>query len=329
MILVTGGAGYVGSVLVRRLLEEKYKVRVYDSLVFGDKSLQGLDVTIVQGDIRKFDPGVLEGIDAVIHLAALSNDPTADYDPKINLEINLLGTMRVAEACRKKGIKKFLHASSCSVYHSLPFDDRVWTEDDIVRPIGHYALSKYLAEEILLSLEDLAPVIFRQGTIYGVSPRMRYDLVVNTFVKDVYKDNEITIYNGGKKWRPLIDVNDVAEAYVFCLKNYSKVSGQVFNLSAKNYRVIDIAEIVRGQIGNNPKIINVDKKSMVRSYRVSTEKLEGLGFKPIHSVISSVSTLRNLLQQGKYADFDNPIYYNLKWLEKTENADSAENPLKD
>ena len=176
MILVTGGAGYIGCVAVRQLLDKGEAVRVFDKLYFGEEGLAEVrdKIELIQGDIRTFDPAVLDGCDAVLHLAGLSNDPTAEFNPKANEEINTAGTEVVARACKAKGIRRFINASTCSIY-DLGFyaPDFLRDEDSEVKPRAAYAVSNYEAERALLELADdrFCPVILRQGTVYGWSPR--------------------------------------------------------------------------------------------------------------------------------------------------------------
>src|SRR5213596_4048501 len=236
MILVTGGAGYIGCVAVRQLLDKGEAVRVFDKLYFGDEGLAAVadKIDLVQGDLRTLDPAVLDGCNAVLHLAGLSNDPTAEFNPKANQDINTRGTEVLADACKRRGVKRFIFASTCSIY-DLGFyaPDFLRDEDSEVRPRAAYAVSNYDAERILLKMadENFCPVILRQGTVYGWSPRMRYDLVVNTFVKDALSTGRITIHYGGEMWRPLVDIRDVARAYVAAIEApEDAVRGQVFNI---------------------------------------------------------------------------------------------------
>jgi len=240
MILVVGGAGYIGSVLVRELLERGYAVKVFDRLYYGDQGIREVAerIKLELGDVRNIDISVLDGVDAVINLSGLSNDPT-----KANFEMNTQATEFLAKLCKKKGIKRFIFASSCSIYDvGIGNDEKdiVMDEESPVNPKAAYSSSKYQAEKILLSLKDenFSPVILRKGTIYGFSPRMRYDLVVNTFLKDVLSKGYLTIHYGGEMWRPLVDVRDAARAYITCLEaDESKVHGQVFNVVYGNFRI--------------------------------------------------------------------------------------------
>lgn len=209
-LLVTGGGGYIGCVLVERLLARGYRVRVLDRLYWGEQALREvLDrIELVVADIRDVPDDALEGIDCVLHLAGLSNDPTAEYNPPANWEMNALATEALGRKCLEQGVVRFVFASSCSLYDGLP--PAMHDEDAELVSQGAYAESKRYAERALLALaeEGLCPTLLRCGTVYGYSPRMRYDLVVNTFVKDALLSGRLSLHGGGWMWRPLVDVND-------------------------------------------------------------------------------------------------------------------------
>jgi nucleoside-diphosphate-sugar epimerase len=323
MILVTGGAGYVGCALVRELLNKGEAVRVYDKLFFGEEGLREVrdKVEVIQGDLRYFDEAILDGIDSVIHLAGLSNDPTAEYNPKANHEMNTVATEVLATACKRQGIKRFVFASTCSIYDKgLYAEDSLQDENADVSPRAAYAVSNYEAERALLAMADerFCPVILRKGTLYGFSPRMRYDLVVNTFVKDAWMNGVLRVFCGGEMWRPLVDVTDAAKAYICCVEAPEhKVRGQIFNLVFKNYRILELAHWVREAFRPIRKLeIEVDYSHYrTRSYRVSGQKIETvLGFKPTVPVKESVEQMVQMIQKDGYTDFLNPKYYNVEWM---------------
>ena len=323
MILVTGGAGYIGCIAVRQLLDKGEAVRVYDKLYFGDEGLAEVrdKIELVQGDIRTFDAAVLDGCDAVIHLAGLSNDPTAEFNPKANEEINTHGTEVVAKACKAAGIKRFVNASTCSIY-DLGFyaPDFLRDEESEVKPRAAYAVSNHEAERILLELADdrFCPVILRQGTVYGWSPRMRYDLVVNTFVRDAIGKGTLTVHAGGEMWRPLVDVTDLCRVYIACVEAPDdKVHGKIFNVVGKNYRILELAHWVREALKPVKKVeIEVDYTTYkTRSYRVSGERIQSvLGVKPLVGVKDSVEHMLRQLEEYKQMDLYNPRYYNIEWM---------------
>lgn len=328
-ILVTGGAGYIGCVLVPKLLDKGYRVRVLDKLVFG---AQGLDdvidqIELIVGDIRDVNTlghrrATLNDIDAVIHLAGLSNDPTAEYNPVANTSINTKGTATLAHYCKLAGIRRFLFASSCSVYYTMRPDDTLRDEEYPINPTAPYSQSKYEAERALLEMTDdsFYPIILRQGTIFGPSPRKRYDLVVNAFTKDAFQHRRLTIHAGGRMWRPMLHIDDAADAYIACLEDTvldEGNHGQVFNVLSGNHRVIDIAYKVRHALEVNKGIkldMEVQQVGAMRSYRVSGVKFEQ-AFGPIlHRDIGlAASDMWDQLEDG--VDLDDPIYYNLRWLE--------------
>lgn len=324
MILVTGGAGYIGSVAVRELLDKGFAVRVLDKFLYGEYPLEDVrnQVDIVRGDVCDLDEAVLDGIRGVIHLAGLSNDPTAEFNPEANHRMNTVASQTLAEACKRKAVKRFIFASSCSVYdRGLMAEDRIQDEESEVEPRAAYATSKYEAEKILLDMtdENFQPTILRQGTVYGWSPRMRYDLVVNTFVKSAFETGALTVHCAGEMWRPLVDVTDVAKCYLACLEgDLELIGGQVFNLSYKNFTILSLAHWVRKALEG---VIDVDieveyDSRKGRSYRVSTRKIENtIGFRPHVSVEESASDMANKICAGMTADFANPKYYNIKWLE--------------
>jgi nucleoside-diphosphate-sugar epimerase len=322
-VLITGGAGYIGCVLVPMFLQRGYRVRVFDKLVFGEGGLadHAKDIEIVQGDVCEFDDGVLDDIDKVVHLAALSNDPTAEYKPEANRLINVEGTRNVAEACVRRKVRRFALASSCSIYYSLNPYDGMLNEDSEISPTAPYSLSKKLAEALLweLASPDFCPVAMRKGTVFGFSPRMRFDLVVNTFAKTAWETGRLTVFGGGEMWRPLVDIKDAAEAYLNALELPEElVRGKAFNVIHKNYRVLELAHWIK-YVLRDKKQIEVDVRYMdgvpTRSYQVSGERLRGsFGYAPGRGITQSVLDLWQRFEQGKCTDFSNPEYYNIAWL---------------
>jgi nucleoside-diphosphate-sugar epimerase len=323
MILVTGGAGYIGCIAVRQLLEKGEAVRVFDKLYFGDRGLADVadKIDLVQGDLRTFDSAVLDGCNAVLHLAGLSNDPTAEFNPKANQEINTVGTEVLAKACKARGVSRFIFASTCSIY-DLGFyaPDFLRDEDSDVKPRAAYAVSNYDAERLLLDMADsrFCPVLLRQGTVYGWSPRMRYDLVVNTFMRDAIAKGTLTVHAGGEMWRPLVDVTDLARVYIACVEAPDdKVHGKIFNVVGKNYRILELAHWVREAFKPIKKIeIEVDYSSYkTRSYRVSGQRIETvLGVKPMVGVKEAVEHMIRMTEEHNQLDLYNPRYYNIEWM---------------
>jgi nucleoside-diphosphate-sugar epimerase len=331
-ILLVGGAGYVGSVLAEELLERGYAVKILDRLYYGDHGLREVRdrVELIVADMRVLPPDLLQDVDVVVNVGGLSNDPTAEYNPKANYEMNTLATQVLAEMCREAGVRRFVFASSCSIYdRGVGNDDRdiIQDEEMPVSPRAAYSNSKREAEKILLDMagDDFCPIILRKGTIYGFSHRMRYDLVVNTFVKFALGQGYLDLHYGGEMWRPLVDVRDVARAYILAIQaEEEKVSGQIFNISHDNYRISELALRVRDalrQVGVNPEIRPDYGYKGVRSYRVSTHKIERvLGFQPKVGIEESVIDMVENIRRYGYTDFDNPRYYNIRWMRLLEEA---------
>ncbi len=332
-VLVVGGAGYVGSVLAEELLERGFAIRILDRLYYGDYGLRHISdsVELVVGDMREISSELLNGVDAVINVGGLSNDPTAEYNPQANYEMNTLATRTLAMLCKDKGVRRFVFASSCSIYDKgvgREGLDILQDETAEVNPQAAYSRSKYEAERHLLDLADdeFCPVILRKGTVYGFSPRMRYDLVVNTFVKSALTTGKLTLHYGGEMWRPLVDVRDVARAYIRCLMaEEEKVKDQIFNLSFQNMRISELALRVREvfkELGMDIEIEPDYGYRGIRSYRVSAEKIERvLGLKPKVTIEDSVRNMVTKIRELGYDDFENPRYYNIRWMRLLEEAD--------
>ena len=333
-VLVTGGCGYIGSVAVFELLSRGYAVKIIDKMYFGnehfEKANYGTRIEVVQGDIRNFEKSILDDVDAVIHLAGLSNDPMAEFNPKANFDINVTGTKALALACIEKKIKRFIYASSASIYDTgLLGDDIMQGENIKVEPLAAYSKSKYDGERVLLELakehQDFCPIILRQGTVFGQSPRMRYDLVVNTMVKNAFTNGRIKVFCGGTQWRPLIDVKDLARAYIACLEAPENlVKREIFNVSFDNFRILDVAHRIKESLKGIKQIeVDVDYTAgrIDRSYRISNKKIEDrLGFRHRISIEqSSLEIAKNIKHfldnNGIAIELDHPKFYNIKWLE--------------
>ncbi|TML82582.1 MAG: NAD-dependent epimerase/dehydratase family protein [Actinobacteria bacterium] len=321
-VLVTGGGGYIGCVLVPRLLERGYRVRVLDVLYWGEGPLASFRdrIELVEADIRAVPPEALDGIDGVIHLAGLSNDPTAEYDPEANWQMNAVGTGALGRACLERGIERFVFASSCSLYDGLPLG--MHDESAELRPVGAYATSKRYAEEALLALasEGLTAVLLRNGTVYGYSPRMRYDLVVNTFVKDALLQERLLLHGGGWMWRPLVDVCDVSDAMIVALEaDADLVRGEIFNVLHSNYQIRELAMLVAGSVqlmGRRVELEEVPAPELTRDYECSNAKLAvHLGFSPSRSVVEAVHDLLGRVDITDRTSLSDPRHYNIRWLE--------------
>ena len=331
-VLVIGGGGYVGCILVEELLAKGYSVRILDRLFFGRQPAEEfLDrVELIVDDMRNFDESHVADCSAVINIGGLSNDPTAEFNPEANEELNTYASVRVAEVAKRVGVSRLLFASTCSIYDRGVGEetrDVLLDEKADVAPRAAYATSKLAAEGPILAMadDDFAPVVFRKGTIFGFSPRMRYDLVVNTFVKDALATGRITIHYGGAMWRPLIDIKDVARAYVTGLEaDADQIRGEVFNLTAGNFRISELALHVQKALRGVGIDVELDvdlSYRLVRSYRVSGEKiLRTLGFQPRVTVEESVLHMVDEIRAHGYTDFSHPRYYNIEWMKLLEES---------
>ena len=324
-VLVTGGAGYIGLELCRQLLERGDSVRVVDRFFFGEEPLQELAqrsdgrLTAIAGDVREFEDAWLDGIDGVSHLAALSNDPTAEYNPDANWQMNAVATERLAETCKQRGVQRFVFGSSASLYDGI--GPGMFDELTEVKPRGAYSISKKYAEDALLRATDgrFAPTILRQGTVYGWSPRMRFDLVVNTFLKDAVTVQKLYLHGGGWQWRPLVDVSDVARAHILCLTApIDIVGGEIFNVMQENYQVRQLAMLVAGSLSLRGRGVTLEEAPLpkiVRDYRMSNLKMtQQLGFTPAVTVLESIDVMLEKLPLDNVGWLANPRWYNIAWM---------------
>ncbi|MBN1528603.1 MAG: SDR family oxidoreductase [Thermoleophilaceae bacterium] len=321
-VLVTGGAGYIGAILTERLLDRGYNVRVLDRLYWGEGPLERIRdrIELVVADVRDIPREALEGVDGVIHLAGLSNDPTAEYDPEANWQMNAVATEALGRACVEHGIERVVFSSSCSLYDGLP--PGMHDETAPVQPRGAYSTSKHYGEKALLELQDqgLCPVILRNGTVYGYSPRMRFDLVVNTFVKDSLVQGRLLLHGGGWMWRPLVDVRDVSDAMVAAYEAPDHlVKGEIFNVLHSNYQIRELAMLVAGSaqlVGVTVSLEEAPAPKLTRDYECSNAKLSArLGFIPRRSVVEAVSDLLSEIDIKDRAQLTDPRYYNIRWLQ--------------
>jgi nucleoside-diphosphate-sugar epimerase len=331
-VLVVGGAGYVGCVLAEELLAKGYSVRILDRMFFGrEPSKHFLDrVELIVDDMREFNESHVEDCGAVINVGGLSNDPTAEFNPRANEELNTIASIHVAEVAKRAGVPRLIFASTCSIYDrgvDEEANDILQDEQSEVEPKAAYATSKLAAEQAILALADqnFSPVSFRKGTIFGFSPRMRYDLVVNAFVKDALSKGKLSVHYGGAMWRPMIDVKDVARAYVTALEaDPELIRGEVFNLTAGNFRISELALRVQRALSDMGIKVELDvdySYRLVRSYRVSGEKiLRILGFQPRVTLEESVEHMVKEIDHLGYTDFSNPRYYNIEWMKLLEES---------
>jgi len=326
-VSVIGGAGYIGSILIRKLLERGYRVTVLDALIYGDDSIRELygrhHFELVHGDLRNIETVIrsLQFADAVVHLGALVGDPACSLNEKLTLEINLAATRMIAEASRAIGVQRFIFASTCSVYGA---SDQLLNERSELNPISLYARTKMESERILLAFNDkqFAPVILRFGTIYGMSPRPRFDLVINLLAAQAICEKQIKIY-GGNQWRPFIHVDDAAEAIIKCLEApIHAVKGQIFNVGCdeQNYRITQIGQIIK-EIFPDVHVIHEGDEIDKRNYRVSFEKIrKHLGFTARRNVIDGILEIKTAIEAGRIKDYYAPYYSNYKTLADEDNA---------
>lgn len=322
LICVTGGAGYIGVNLVEQLVERGYAVRVIDRFFWGKLGLDELPaVELLSRDMRDLKDGDLEGVDAVCHLAGLSNDPTADLDPNANWQMNMVASQELAEACLRMGVRRLTFGSSGSIYDGAGSED-ILDEDTAVKPLGPYSESKFEAEHRLLAAGErgLEVVILRQGTVGGYSRRMRYDLVVNTFVKDALLKKRLFLHEGGFMYRPLVDVRDVALAHIVSLEaDASKVAGRVLNVVQDNYQIKGLAETVAEAV--KPIVGEIELKSApatgrIRDYRASNARMTAAtGFTPSRTVLDSVASVLEHIGEIDVQDLLHPRHYNLRWMQ--------------
>ena len=319
-VFLIGGAGYIGSVLVRALLSSGFKVTVYDVLLNGAGPLQGLEqdpnFNLVQGDTRNIDQVIsaIQGIDAVIHLGEVVGDPACQLNPDFTIDVNYTATKKIAEACCHLGISRFLFASSCSVYGA---GEGILSETSVLNPVSLYSQCKIEAERALLSLSDpwFCPTIFRLATVFGLSYRPRFDLVVNLMIATAIKTNKIKVI-GGEQWRPFVHVRDISSIFIQALHMpIKKIKKQVFNLGydKNNHQIFELAEIVSRVIPG--LIIERYDSADTRNYKVSFQKLyntflprEGIGIK------EGVRELIEAFKQGFIQDYTARQYSNFHSL---------------
>ncbi|MEO5365271.1 MAG: SDR family oxidoreductase [Magnetococcus sp. WYHC-3] len=304
-VMVTGAGGYIGSVLVGQLLERGHQVVALDRFFFGERTLGAWrdhpHLRLVKQDIRDLTPGELEGMDVVCDLAAFSNDPSGDLDPELTREVNWRGRVRVAHMSKQAGVRQYILASSCSVYGQSDTDRDV-EESAPTNPLTVYARSNLDAERDVFPLSDghFRVTALRKGTVFGQSPRMRFDLVINLMTLHAVQKGRIMVTGGGRQWRPLVHVADVARAYLAVMDaDPSQVEGQVFNIGALNARVLGLAYTVRETLPFNLEINVATDDPDKRDYRVSFAKAaRQIGFRTEKSVADGVREIYEALKQG-------------------------------
>jgi len=321
-VVVTGGAGYVGSVLVPKLLDEGYSVKVIDLYLYGEDVLSHVkdnsNLTQIKGDIRDrpLVERVVRGTDAIVHLACISNDPSYELDPALGKSINYDAFIDLVEIAKAEGVRRFIYASSSSVYGIK--DDLEVTESLSLEPLTDYSLYKAKCEEVLLraATPEFVVTIVRPSTVCGYSPRMRLDLTVNILTNHAVNKGEIIVFGGAQK-RPNIHILDMADAYVCLLKQpEAKIRDQIFNAGYENYTVREIADMVARTLGNSVPIRVVPSNDL-RSYHVCSKKIrETIGFEAMRSVEDAVMELKEAFESGR---IPNPLedirYFNIKTMQ--------------
>ena len=320
MVLVTGGAGYLGSILVRRLLANGHPVRVVDSFLYGDDALVDLAsdplLQVVGGNVS--DPETMRramhGIDAVVHLAAIVGDPACALLPDLATSTNLDATALLAELCQAAGVSRLVFASTCSVYGAGKTD---LTEESPVNPMSHYAGTKIVAERALLASAGLefSPVVLRFATIYGLAPRLRFDLAANLLTARAVRSGEITIH-GGDQWRPVLHVADAARAIEEAIHVPDDAAGRIYNVgsSDENYRLRDLGELI-AEIVPGAELSLDESVHDRRTYHVRFNRfLEATGFRPAISLRQGLIELRDYLAARPELDISDPRWDNARWL---------------
>ncbi len=322
-VFVTGGAGYVGAILIPKLLKAGHSVKVLDLYLYGDHVLDAVKdhpcLTQIKGDIR--DVALLEkelsGVDAVIHLACISNDPSYELNPDLGKSINYDAFFPLVAIAKKNKVKRFIFASSSSVYGVKETSDV--TEDLPLEPLTDYSKYKALCEAHLLNEQtnDFTVLILRPATVCGYSPRLRLDLTVNILTNHAVNHNRIKVFGGGQK-RPNIHIEDVTDLYVKSLEYpKEKIAGKIFNAGYENHTVRQIADIVKENLNRPNVVVTVEESNDNRSYHISSQKIQKeLGFVPQHSIGEAVRDLKSAFEAGKIPDALTDIrYYNIKTMQ--------------
>jgi nucleoside-diphosphate-sugar epimerase len=307
-ILVTGACGYKGNVLVPKLLGAGHDVVAFDIMWFGNDLPNHPQLTVLRGDVRDIDSIPTEGIEAVIHLSSIANDPAGDLDPKLTWEVSALATMQLADKAARRGIKRFIYASSGSVYGLK--DEAQVTEDLSLVPLSEYNKTKMVAERVVLSYaKDMAVQVVRPATVCGLSPRMRLDVSVNMLTMQALTKGEITVL-GGDQTRPNIHIDDITDLYLFLL-DHPEITG-VYNAGFENLSIRQIAEMACEKASAK---ITVLPSNDPRSYRVNSDKLLAAGFRPKKTVENAIDEICAAYRAGELKNEER--FHTLAWMQKT------------
>ncbi len=320
-VLVIGGAGYIGSALLPKLLEKGYRVRVLDMFLFGQEPIAKIanhkNLELVKGDFRHVEKVVeaMRGMDAVVHLGAIVGDPACNLDERVTVAVNLSATQMIAQVAKASGIRRFIFASTCSVYGAC---DELLDERSEVEPISLYGHTKLAAENGLKNMADanFAPTLLRFATIYGLSGRTRFDLVINVLSAKAKVDGQITVHGGGQ-WRPFVHVDDAALGVFTALEApLSVVGNQTFNVGSdeQNHTIGEIGQMVKDQVFT-AELICEESNTDNRNYRVSFQKIRNLlGFTPAWTIESGISQVLEAVASGEVQDYRDDKYSNVKFL---------------
>ena len=321
-VLVTGGAGYVGAVLVPKLLHQGYRVKVLDLFIYGPHVFPEVhdnpNLIQIKGDIRSRSllEQTIPGCDAVIHLACISNDPSFELDPALGRSINYDAFFDLVDVSQDSGVRRFIFASSSSVY-GIKGEESV-TEDLALEPLTDYSKYKALCEDVLLEKRrpGFTSLILRPATVCGYSPRLRLDLTVNILTNHAVNNNRIRVF-GGRQKRPNIHIEDVTDVYVKALEwPEEAIDGKIYNVGYENHPVMEIAEIVRSVVGQRVEIVT-EPTDDHRSYHISSEKIKReLGYAPAHTIQNAIEDLAAAFDAGRIPDsMDDMRYYNVKMMQ--------------
>jgi nucleoside-diphosphate-sugar epimerase len=320
-VLVIGGAGYIGSALLPKLIDRGYRVRLLDLFLFGRESIGPLlnhpRLEIIQADFRQVDRIVeaMRGVEAVIHLGAIVGDPACALDEELTIEVNLMATRMIAEVAKGSGVKRFVFASTCSVYGA---SDVVLDEHSQLNPVSLYAHSKLASEQVLLKLADerFAPTILRFGTIHGISGRTRFDLVVNLLAAKAVTDGQVTVF-GGDQWRPFLHVDDAALSVFTALEApLELVRNEIFNVgsNSQNYTIQQVGEIIHGLVPS-AQLIAMPTDGDRRNYRVNFNKIHNiLGFESRWTVEQGARQVLEVMRSGQVNNYRDAKHSNVKFL---------------
>jgi nucleoside-diphosphate-sugar epimerase len=322
-VFVTGGAGYVGAVLVPKLLNKGYHVKVIDLYIYGEDVLDSVKdhphLVQVKGDIRSRQllETEIKGYDTVIHLACISNDPSYELNPDLGKSINYDAFVNLVDVSKKSGVKRFIYASSSSVYGIK--DEQEVIEDLPLEPLTDYSKYKALCEKVLMdaATDDFIVTVIRPSTVCGYSPRLRLDLTVNILTNHAINKGKIIVF-GGEQKRPNLHIEDMTDLYLFLLEQpEQKIHKKTYNAGYENFKVSEIAEKVNKTLGGNIPIITTPSNDN-RSYHVSSQKIKKeLGFHAKHSIEDAVLDLKKAFDEGKIPDSMNEIRYsNIKMMQQ-------------